>query len=219
MNDTPDRQPDSEQRAHSERTRRAAWVPRLQAELQWPDATKGPWTITLWFGEVQGRMECVGFDVRAFRTLPDGRPAGYFDRDPEPLLASRLREIPFRRLVNEHLEQFAEHLTDVSEQGGREALGVEKPLQALAHTPSRKRAGRRPEYGPDHFRDVARIYSAAYTAGLDSPTQTVADRFQVSKSTAAKWVAQARHQMGFLPPTSRGRAAGVVPAKKRKGKR
>jgi transposase len=48
----------------------------------------------------------------------------------------------------------------------------------------------------------------AYRKG-DNPTQTVANRFHVSKSTAAKWVHRCREELGLLPKTSRGRATGL----------
>lgn len=64
--------------------------------------------------------------------------------------------------------------------------------------------GRRP-LGDDHYRQVAEAYSAACEDGLP-PTTTVAEQSRVSKTTAAKWVARAR-DLGYLPPTTRGKAA------------
>jgi hypothetical protein len=68
---------------------------------------------------------------------------------------------------------------------------------------SRPRAGRRPTYGPEHYAEVARIYTAAWR-NRASPTKAVEAWGSVSYPTAAKWVAKAR-ALGLLPPTTKGR--------------
>ena len=56
----------------------------------------------------------------------------------------------------------------------------------------------------EHFEEVARVYNAAH--GLKNPTERVQEHFMVSKSTAARWVSQARRDpWGTLPPTTRGK--------------
>ncbi len=203
---------------HSQRARRMSKVPRLRDSFLWPHPGKGPWVVTLWFAELDGRMECVGLDLRSFDTDRDGRPKGHPDRDLRRLTATTKRELPLAELIDKRLELYAEHLLDVSEHGsGQEQLAADKPLRALAATPRRNKPGRPPALGSDHFREVARVYSEAFKAGLKNPTARVAEWGHVSKSAAAKWVARAR-AMGLLPPTSRGRAAGSKPGRKRKAK-
>jgi hypothetical protein len=51
---------------------------------------------------------------------------------------------------------------------------------------------------PEHLRRVARVYENAQVLG-EPPTQAVQKDFEVSHSTAAKWVGRARDE-GFLPP-------------------
>jgi hypothetical protein len=70
--------------------------------------------------------------------------------------------------------------------------------------------GRPPLYPPEHFAEVAQVYSQAYRSHSRNPTLTVSKEFQVSRSTAAKWVARAR-KLGFLHGT-RQRVAGGVPS-------
>jgi hypothetical protein len=85
-----------------------------------------------------------------------------------------------------------------------------------------RRGGRRPTYGPEHYRRVAEVYQEAWAAGLD-PTPAVMAwgmktlKQSVTKTTAAKWAAKAR-QLGYLPETTRGRMSGWD-ATQRRGKR
>jgi hypothetical protein len=72
---------------------------------------------------------------------------------------------------------------------------------------SRRKQGRPPIYDLEHFREVARVYSEAEWLG-QPPTKTVADRWKVQLSTAAKWVSRARHEFSLLPATQKGKAWG-----------
>jgi hypothetical protein len=74
--------------------------------------------------------------------------------------------------------------------------------------------GRPPKYGLDHFEDVARVYRGAFARNR-TPTRGVARHFEVTESTAAKWVARCR-ALGLLPKTTRGRARIVDPPKRRR---
>ena len=51
------------------------------------------------------------------------------------------------------------------------------------------------------------VYTEAYARG-GYPTRAVVDKWSVSKSTAAEWVARAR-ELGFLGQTEQGRAGGA----------
>jgi hypothetical protein len=61
---------------------------------------------------------------------------------------------------------------------------------------------------PEHLSLVAQIYSEARKEGLP-PTQAVQKRFDVSHSTAAKWVSAARRS-DFLPPAGTESVPGLL---------
>lgn len=70
--------------------------------------------------------------------------------------------------------------------------------------------GRRPRkdsHGPNHFAEVAEVYRQGMTSDIPAPTTHVATTFSVSRSTAAKWVTEAR-RLGLLGPTRAGIAGG-----------
>jgi hypothetical protein len=111
-----------------------------------------------------------------------------------------VREV-LERVFPEAPEAERERVGELSAEAARQLI---PPLEASLGRPGRPR-----QYGPDHFAEVAQVYSEADTAGLP-PTRTVAERFNVSRSAAAKWVARAR-RAGLLPKTkprvARGRRA------------
>jgi hypothetical protein len=59
---------------------------------------------------------------------------------------------------------------------------------------------RRRQITPEHLADVATTYLLAQERGAP-PTRAVQEEFEVSHSTAAKWVGKARN-MGLLPPAN-----------------
>lgn len=66
------------------------------------------------------------------------------------------------------------------------------------------RLGRRNRVTEDHLRDVVAVYREADADGRP-PTRAVADHFETSHSTAARWVGHARRN-GLLGPTQAGKA-------------
>lgn len=70
----------------------------------------------------------------------------------------------------------------------------------------------RPPLEESHFALVARAYAWAWVAGVPNPTQFVADRYGVSHSTAAKWVAKSR-RLGLLEATRPGVPGGTLTEK------
>lgn len=86
-------------------------------------------------------------------------------------------------------------------------LDVLKTTDLAIETP-RRRPGRPVSLGPNHYREIARIYAEAWRAGDRHPSATVAAKLHVARSTAAKGVATAR-RLGFLGPTMPRRAGGV----------
>jgi hypothetical protein len=84
--------------------------------------------------------------------------------------------------------------------GGEGAAGA-TPVADI--TPA-VRPGRRNRITDEHLRAVADVYRSAEAHGLP-PTRTVADRFTVPHSTAAKWVGHARKRL-ILGPAVNGKA-------------
>ncbi|MGW2365122.1 hypothetical protein ACWCZ5_06005 [Streptomyces sp. NPDC001667] len=75
-------------------------------------------------------------------------------------------------------------------------------LDQMPEPPPAQKAGGRRSLTAEHLATVAEVYSAAHEQGRP-PTMTVADHFEVSHSTAAKWVGAARKQ-GALGPVRKG---------------
>jgi hypothetical protein len=156
----------------------------------------GPFELTLFFEWVQGRMECVGLDIRPFSK--PGRS------DPEPLTTSRLRAIRLGGLI----EKYRPKVPDQTLSGVTFQKAPTFPKGALS-----RRRGRRPKYGPEHYVEVARVYREGYKRNK-TPTRYVARHFRTTPSAAAKWVAKCR-AYGFLPKTKQG-SARSEPRKGRK---
>jgi hypothetical protein len=151
------------------------------------------------FAMVDGRLECVGLEIG-----PAVDPDETFRVDAKgselrPLTAAEMR-FPLRRVVDtargaaimvrEGTDDFAADM--------RELAADADALAAAKQEPS-KRPGRPPQYDRDHYRRVAEIYRDHEASGGRTPTKAVQEKFKVTKSTAAKWVARAR-QLGELKP-------------------
>lgn len=67
------------------------------------------------------------------------------------------------------------------------------------------RASKRHRLTQKHLEAVADVYTEALSEG-EPPTRTVAERFDTTHSTAAKWVTRAR-EAGLLGATTPGRSA------------
>jgi len=178
---------------------------RFRDRVWWPPRGEGgavssrSYLLTLDFADVDGRLECVRVEL--------GWPADEPRQGaPVPVTMSALRSVPLGRIIDEALRQHTRRLRDwakVLEPGQQAEL---LPLVAAAAASLPRAPGRPPSYNSEHFVKVADAYTKARRAG-ESPTKAVASRFHVSYPTAANWVARAR-AMGFLPPTSPGRAVG-----------
>lgn len=166
----------------------------VQTERRWPDPRTGPWLLRVSFAADADTLVPVGVEVWAIRPpVPSSRwtawqadlPAA--ERPPVPLTPAGLR-IPLARLADQTATAASQYAPAARARGRQEA----PTLEALAKT--RRRRGRPPLYPPDHFAAVADAYRET---GGRRPTADVADRFGVSRSTAAHWITRCR-RMGLI---------------------
>jgi hypothetical protein len=206
------------------------------SKMLWPDQDDGPFRLRLYWGIVDGQVECVGIELTSVRNPDMPWDANYGDPDdpdtwrqmqepgnwspskdfpfkPTPVTSSLLRSLNLASIVGDTKEWTAdfheyfltkhpELLADLN----RDISRREEQLEAVERLRGKKRRGR---YGPDHWASVARTYLRSLPTG--APTEAVAEKFSVSKSTAAKWVRKAR-DLEFLGETQKGKAGGVPPS-------
>lgn len=180
-------------------------VPQPPAEpligpLRWTDSAGNDWLYEFDWRVIRGRAVPIG--VHLWSKKKSGGEA----EGETPLTATTVREFPtggtlaLDRKINARLQKaFAKALSDprYARERRRRIAAAEQWEESQAGKPGPKK------YGAAHFREVAEVYLDALIGG--KPTLAVAERFVVSKSTAAKWVARAR-QIGLLDPTQRGKA-------------
>jgi hypothetical protein len=166
------------------------------APIKWPNPERGPLEIVIAYADVDGRWEPVGVQVVA--------------TDLSPITAVALRSLPWGRISSE-----ARPGPMRIQYSSPDEIGGEPLTWGHDYGFSKPRRGRPPEYGPEHFAEVARVYREAY-ADNKAPTRAVARHFSVSHSAAGKWVARCR-DLGLLPPTTRGKAR-VIPQKNQPSK-
>lgn len=183
---------------------------------RWPDPRRGPWVLRFHFASVNGRAECVGLDVRSFdfkeeESIAPRPPDAY-----KPVSIALLRSLRATQLAEARAVQrdLLAYTADLSKAGAkaRRAAAQQIPLFSPGEL-----GGRPPKYGPEHFEKVANVYADALGRGR-TPTRAVARHFDVSQTTAAKWVAKAR-ELDLLGPTTKGKAGGIDPPAPRKGKK
>jgi hypothetical protein len=157
--------------------------------------------VVLRFAEIDGQYQLVNIEIGVDPTNPEAP-------DPAPIRTSTLRSIPLRNLLQRADEKRVALLEGMlAGRLGEQGIQQSKRQLPAARASKRGRGGRPAMYDDQHFAEVAQIYLAALTTGFE-PTKTVAQRMQVSRSTAAKWVTRAR-RMRLLPETTRGRARGL----------
>ena len=172
----------------------------------WPDPASGAYMVDLEWAIVDGRPTVIGVTIRGYDSLPV--PGVLLDEPPraEPIVTTDLR-LPLHKLLRQAV---TEHRLAVDESmkspfGSPWASSfADDARAALERGP--KRAGRPPKYDDEHFSGVAVIYNGALR-DLEAPIEAIMRVKKVPRSTAAKWVARAR-QLGYLPPTTQGRAKG-----------
>lgn len=185
------------------------------AEERWSEDLETIWTykgekyrVNLHFAMVDGRLECVGFEVGQ---RPDVRMEyGSRGLPLKKITSSLIRDIPLASLVDQYIKDVhlqermemdagATNYLPEFEEWKQRAKEVLKGLEAAKET----KKGGRPGHPPEHYAEVAEIYARAYKERR-SPLVAIQDHFSISKSTAAKWVSRCR-ELGLLPPTERGK--------------
>jgi hypothetical protein len=161
--------------------------------------------VRLMFAEVDGRLVCVRVELG-----PDFEDTQ--QPDPVRITTELLRTIPITRLTDDLLVTLAEQARAASAAANLEAMPAEQRRQwkaaaeewrTQAESTTTKRPGRPRKYGDKHWQEVAEVYNA--NSGGRSPTRAVTRHFsrkwktEVSKSTAAKWVAHCR-SIGLIQP-------------------
>ena len=186
-------------RVWEERTDRTA--PRLPKR-----AIRG----TIDVAEIEGRWQPVHLTIG-----PDASSTQL--EEAVILTATALRDVPLGAVVRKALEYRRTELRAEMESIGASdppeiRRSFERRLEAAEKAAGERRVGRRGK-DPSHYREVAEVYRAGFRFG--NPTQAVAKHFTISRSTAATWVSRAR-ALGFLDPTTKGRAGGVPQADDKK---
>jgi len=176
----------------------------------WPDRGRGPLRIEVHLQPIDGRLECVGLLFGILKTYPTEDDVSAFlpYGKPHALKASLLRDLSLPDLIERAIASHISVLDDFasSDPSGWLAGYEDTPkwaaemVEAIEQRP--KKTGR-PAHGAEHWVKVVAVYRQAHIERRP-PTQAVAKAFEVNKSTAAKYVAEARKR-GLLPPTTRGK--------------
>jgi hypothetical protein len=169
----------------------------------WPDPEIGPWCLEFrWHAPPGGALECVDFRIRSaerWTAEPDLAPNG----DPlagretmQPVTASMLRTIPIASVIDEEKEK-------VWETHMRPMLATFTDPQSSNVRPAFGRRRSRPRGDdPERLAAVANVYRAEASKGTSgTPMKAVADHFNISHATAARWINRAR-EVGRLEARS-----------------
>jgi hypothetical protein len=180
-----------------------------------PDQT---WYLKLTWAPIDGRMECVGVELRSARLPGDQEPAGSLLRgrkwrvEPKPLTSALLRELPIGELIAmtrqgriDWWQRGMPELVRLKKQLGAESRQELDRLRATAEAKAMvwRRPGRRGP-SPAELRDVAETYRAALEDG-QPPKRAVMARLELAESTADRWIAWAREGGYLTVPARRGR--------------
>jgi hypothetical protein len=207
----------------------------VPSNILWPDPESGPWCFVGHWLDIDGRPECIGLEIWK-GVAPQQIQAGQTVVElTEPLvgLGGTDLRIPLKGiLLNLWL---AALITEVGQRIGvkklkggivnrgkrgeltqSEVADLLREMDDFIVSPLRfsdRVRTRRQFNDEDHFQAVAAIYDHASRNRLP-PTRAVQGHFNVSYSTATKWVHRARHVFGLLPETTPGKAT-VSRAEKR----
>lgn len=197
--------------------------------LRWPDEKAGPFVLEARWAEESGRPVCIGLMVwKGVVPEIDSSLCGRLNRSTplDGIRGTDLRSIPLAQVLERlwALQQEREMdlrrgWTSVAESRPPDdpirdvvAKMVASPSPYEGDGPKRRKADDR-----EHFKAVAAVYAAAMAKpGRKRPTDAVSKHFNVSHSTATKWVHHARKVLHLLPPTDPGKPTWGDNANERK---
>lgn len=176
----------------------------LSREVRWPDRERGPYRITVRFRADARDWQAVGVSI----DFLDAQPA-------RSLRTSDLRKLRLPLII----EQAAAKLRVMADSGLPDGGVPTRPLSHLeylehllvwrqaeeAAAAGGPRSPGRPGTPLPDLEEAAAIYAEAFAAG-NAPTQTVADRQQITHAAATRRIARAR-KLGLLGPAEQGKAS------------
>jgi hypothetical protein len=160
--------------------------------------------VAVRFGEVDGRLECVGVEVVSDSGLPAstlsrGVPYGAVIAKALATYRREAEALSFHPAVSRDTRHRLQRSASAAEEAAR---GKGKPGRPLDKT-------------DDELLKVAQLYAQEWQAGRSDPTQVIANERGISRTAAAKWVYVARRR-GLLTRTSKGKPGGRLTAKARR---
>jgi len=197
-------------------------------EERWPDPDKGPWALRLVYALIDGRPGVVGVELyavpveeirEAIGGWPDLPKARHLPKRPRPITTAGLR-VPLAEKMTERLA--AMRVSDEITANAKPRAGIpphwseiaQRRLDLLEKVPEPGRRGRPPSLTLEDYRKAAEIYNAALAEGK-KPRVAVARELHLSTSGAGKRISGCR-ELGLLPPTVPGKAAGSPVTKDKK---
>jgi hypothetical protein len=200
-------------------------TPDTTVSLWWPDADRGPWAISLTFGERAGQMHCVAVGIAWAPDFADPTRAA---EPPSESFYALLRQVPLATLIKQaqrglavqvavnslattaaddfqsRAEQRAVEQSDADREQAREAarlniarVGGTIPRPAIYDTAKPRKRGR-PPLSEEHLQYVAEFHRALTEARHPAPRQAIADAYGVGISTAGRWITLACVEPGQL---------------------
>lgn len=169
---------------------------------------------------------CIGIEIRSFReTADDGWPSflPLWNEGPAELQRRTLRDVPLGQILSDLGEELEEAMLELARLfRGTDPIASEEDAEfhaiadgvELRVAQRRRRTARKGRGVPD-LREIADVYLKA-KAQRKPTTYTIARHWQVSESTAAKWVMRVRDETDLLPPPANG---APRPARRPKGSR
>ncbi len=145
----------------------------------------------------------------------EGEDGVVWPGQPEPITSKVIRDAKLstritgglaaaQRQAKEILDRKAKYALARAAQGLPPSVILDTPPIGFLEwqaTPLKAPPGRPPKYGDDHYRQVAKVYEQAASAGK-APTPVVARECKGSTGTAERWIREARRR-GFLGETNR----------------
>lgn len=163
---------------------------------EWRSSTGQRFDVEVVWVEVDGRMEPLAVTIRSVRSRDSGHEGGA----EVPLSSALLREIPFGTIFKEQRSTGFRFALARSLKA-REQSDAQTEARAQRQQKAFKAVGKRT---PEGLAAIAAAYRDAHLYG-SNPVATVASKFNIPRSTAAKRVMAAR-RAGLLPPALPGKA-------------